>query len=195
MLPLIRGAGEDVREASDVMRYLRGVHAGEVMDLPGPPLDYHGEAALWGAVRLFHAACMICFRDTGSAEVERLMTPAAMPDAENPAAVFSADLCLRYWPDLHRMARTLSEDDVLVTCMRRMAETFPFSTAGMGLRLDTAHVVMRHPGLRQMYAERLLERGDADGLSAPGLRDLILSKLGLHRDVHGAGLLTLTPDP
>lgn len=165
------------------------------MDLPGPPLEFHGEAALWGAVKLFQAACMTCFRDVGAMEVEHLMTATDMPDAENPAAVFSADLCLRYWPDLHRMARARSEDDILVVCMRSMAERFPFSAAGLRVRADPGHVVMRHPGLRQMYAERLMAQADTAGLAAPGLRDFILSKLGLHPDVSGAGLLTFTSDP
>ena len=67
-----------------------------------------------GALLLFRAACLAAFREIGEAEIPELLHGGLAPAAGEPAAHFSADLCLRHWPDVYRMARARSEDDPLV---------------------------------------------------------------------------------
>ena len=95
-------------------RMLEQWHGAAVLELPGPALAYHPEAALGGALLLFRAACLAAFREIGEAEIPELLHGGLAPAAGEPAAHFSADLCLRHWPDVYRMARARSEDDPLV---------------------------------------------------------------------------------
>ena len=118
-----------------------------------------------------------------------------MPDAADPAAHFSADLCLRHWADLHRMARARSEDDPLVKVMHALAANFPLSAPGMERAVDFSHPVFRHAGLAQLFAERSLARADTTCLALPEIERLVRSKLGAYTAGLGRGLLTTETEP
>lgn len=188
----VRNAGQQADERRKIGEILEDWHAEAVMDLPGPPLAFHAEASLWGAVLLFRAACLVCFRDIGDAEIHDLFQQRRMPDAKNPAAHFSADLCLRHWPGLYRMARARSEDDLLVKMMHELAVGFPLSSVGMNLKVSLSESLPCHAGLRQICAERALERADHAMLAVPEINALVRSKLGNYTATLGRGLLTPT---
>jgi hypothetical protein len=186
----LRKAGGDSGEARQLDRLLEGWHGEALLDLPGHALDHHPEAALWGALLLFRAACLASFHDLGEAEIRELLTGRPLPDASNPAAHFSADLSLRHWPPLFRMARARSEDDPLVKVMHSLAATFPLSSPGMHLELPAESPVFRHAGLHQLFAERALERADHACLARPATAALIRAKLGAYSADLGRGLLS-----
>ena len=112
-----------------------------------------------------------------------------MPDSLDPAAHFSADLCLRHWPDLYRMARARSEDDPLVKAMHDLTKDIPLASPGMHLAVEHP-VLQQHAGLRQLYAERALERADTTCLAQPEISSLVRSKLGAYASELGRGLLS-----
>lgn len=168
-------------------------HADAVMDLPGPPLAFHPQAAVWGAILLFRAACLATFRDIGETEIHELLQRDPLPCESDAAAHFSADLCLRHWPDLYRMARARSEDDPLVKVMHELAAMFPLSSLGMNLSVSNDRFP-HHPGLRQFFAERALERADHSSLADPETGALIRLKLGAYAATLGRGLLPPTPE-
>jgi MoxR-vWA-beta-propeller ternary system domain bpX4 len=189
----LRAAGKDPGELRKIENMLENWHADAVMDLPGPALAFHPEAAVWGAILLFQAACLATFRDMGETEIHELLQRDPLPDGSNPAAHFSADLCLRHWPDLYRMARARSEDDPLVKVMHGLAAMFPLSSLGMNLPAANSQLPL-HLGLRQFFAERALERADHEGLADPETNTLIRLKLGAYAATLGCGLLPTTPE-
>jgi hypothetical protein len=110
----------------------------------------------------------------------------------DPAAHFSADLCLRHWADLHRMARARSEDDPLVRMMENITTNIPLTAPGMNLpSVDVSHPMFHHAGLAQLFAERALERSDTTCLALPLIHQLIRSKLGAYVAILGCGLPTI----
>ncbi|MES2924613.1 MAG: hypothetical protein V4819_23875 [Verrucomicrobiota bacterium] len=189
----VRLAGKDPDELRKIGRMLKDWHADAVMDLPGPALEFHPKSAVWGAILLFRAACLATFRDIGETEIHELLQRDPLPDGSNPAAHFSADLCLRHWPDLYRMARARSEDDPLVKVMHELAATFPLSSLGMNLPAAN-NLLPPHPGLLQFFAERALERADHTGLADPEIGTLVRLKLGAYTATLGRGLLAPTPE-
>lgn len=185
----VRQAGAEAGEARQLDRMLAQWHRAAVPDLPGPALAYHPEAALGGALLLFRAACLAAFREIDGADIPDLLHPGLAPAAADPAAHFSADLCLRHWPDLYRMARARSEDDPLVKIMHSLAAAFPLSSLGMQLTVPPDLPLLRHPGLCQWFAERALARADHAALACPDIHRLIRAKLGAYAGALGRGLL------
>ena len=183
-------AGNEL-DRSESLRLLADWHAEAVTDFPGPPPRYHPQAALWGAVMCFRAACCICFREIGEGAIAQLLPDPA--PADDAAAIFSADLCLRHWPDLARIARARSEDDPLVRAMQRVAIRVPLSSLGMHIPVDPAHPLFRHAGLRQYFAERALERADHACLAVPEIAAIIRAKAGAYTASLGRGLLPAPP--
>lgn len=182
-------------DSAAVARLLESWHGEAVLDLPGAPLAFHPVAAQWGARLLFRAACLVAYRELGESDIARWLQRDPMPDAADPAAHFSADLCLRHWADLHRMARARSEDDPLVKVMHALAANFPLSAPGMERAVDFSHPVFRHAGLAQLFAERSLARADTTCLALPEIDRLVRSKLGAYAAGLGRGLLTTETEP
>lgn len=191
----VRRAGTEAGEARQLGRILEQWHGAAVLELPGPALAYHSDAALGGALLLFRAACLAAFREIGEAEIPELLHGGLAPAAGDPAAHFSADLCLRHWPDVYRMARARSEDDPLVKIMHSLAAAFPLSSLGMQLTVPPNAPILRHSGLCQWFAERALARADHAALACPEINTLIRAKLGAYAADLGRGLLAPTPVP
>jgi hypothetical protein len=138
---------------------------------------------------IFRAANFVCLRKARPETIATLLPDRPLPDADTPEAHFAADLSLRHWPALFRMARALSEDDPLVKAMNSLAGQIPLSAVGLHLGVSPGHVVLQHPGLRQLLAERALDRADHACLAVPEIQSLLRSKLGSHSAKLAHGLL------
>ncbi|MGC4014502.1 MAG: hypothetical protein QM755_08315 [Luteolibacter sp.] len=187
---MIRLAGSDPEERKAIHRLLHGWHQEAIRDLPGPPLPYHAPGAEWGAVRLVRAACFLAYRDIEPEEIPKGLPGTPLPDAELPEAHFSADLALRHWMDLFRMARALSEDDPLIAAMLEVAKVAPLAAVGLPVELPRESPVFTHTGLCQLLAERAFHRKDRALLAHPRISALVRTKLGSYATEFGSGLLT-----
>lgn len=185
----IDAATQSEEAQSAATRLLQSWHREASLDVPGEPLAFHAAAALWGARLLFRAACLVTYRDLEGKDIARWIRDDPMPDATMPAAHHSADLCLRHWADLYRMARARSEDDPLVSAMAALIKTAPLAAPGMHLTVSAEHSLFRHPGLTQLFAERALERSDTICLALPHIHVLVRSKLGAYATELAQGLL------
>ncbi len=182
ILTTIRACGRDPGELAALDRMLRDWHELALQDLPGPPLDYHGDAAIWGALRLFRAACFLSFREIEPEEIAFGLPGLPMPDLLNPAAHFSVDLCMRHWPALFRMARALAGEDPLIEAMMKTIAQLPLAAVGIPIPMPEESPVFDHPGLCQILAERACLQRDHRLLSHPRVRALTISKLGIYRN-------------
>lgn len=115
------------------------------------------------------------------------------------AAVFSADLCLRHLPAIFRMAQTLSPGDPLLGALQNLAARFPLSGVGIaagghGLpESDSLPVILSHPGLRQLFLDRILTTRSRDWLHHPQIAEALQQTLGSHAQTLAPGFQTHPP--
>lgn len=141
------------------------------------------EVAAWASLVLYRACQFVVCRDIGEpAIVAALKCPC--PEARTPSADWSADLVFRYLPDVHRLAQHLSRTDPLVREIRFLAVSWPLSSVGTpevsGVDLDP---FWDHPGLRQLYLDRILSKSDLSRLGDPRVDDGIRTALGAHPEL------------
>ena len=139
-------------------------------------------AALWAA-RLFHQLCrfVVC-REICEDEIKAACIP--WPGSRGPESDWSADLTLRHLPNLFRLARHLSNADPLVEEIKRIAGEWPLSSVGMsGLEKIKPDSFTAHPGLRRLYADRIIAAGDKSRLGDAPTDNLLRADLGVHRDL------------
>lgn len=184
----VRNAGSDAVEREQVDRVLREWYADAVMEFPGVAPSYHQEAAHWGAILLFRASCYLSFREIEEEEIRRGLL-GEMPDGGTVEAHVSADLCLRHWPDVMRMARALSESDLLVQVMRIVAAEIPLSSLGPLSAEQKDCPVFTHPGALQLLTERALARNDHERVKDERIARLVREKLGAYTETLSRGLL------
>jgi hypothetical protein len=150
--PAVRAA-----ERPEALRRLEEAHAEECLDLAGPPVPFDSAAAL-AAAELVWRACwfLVSHREPDSAVAEALSLPAGTP---TPGQHLSADLTLRYLPQVWRRAAGRDAADVLTCCLARVLREWPLS----GVLADLPEGPLTppdfggHEGLLLLYAERLAD--------------------------------------
>jgi hypothetical protein len=154
------------------------------LEAPGDPPAYAPDLGLWAALTLYRASQAFVHRELGSDDVHRLLS-AAPPIAQDPAsAAWSADLALRWLPDLVACARGVSEDDPLVLRLLALARDWPLSSVGVrGLDRLAPGAAAEHPTLLRLYIDRILDRRDASRLADPRVAEAARVAIGAHPEL------------
>ena len=170
----------DDTDALPLLQQLDGLTRAELaLDLP----SFSPNAALWAA-RLFYQLCrfVVC-RDIAEDEIKAGCN-IACPEPRGPETDWSVDLTLHHLPNLFQLARHLSNADPLIEQMKNIAARWPLSSVGIGglenLQIDS---LLQHPGLRRLYADRILAAGDKSRLGDARLDDLLRADLGIHHEL------------
>jgi hypothetical protein len=180
-------------ERREALSVLERTHAAFRLDVAGAPLDFDAGTALAAAELLGHACWFLVNHAEPPAELEkRLVLPVRPVTA---AQHLSADLVLRYLPQVHRRARALAPDDRLAALLAGVLRQWPLS----GVLADveegplTPPAFGEHPGLQLLYAERLARNEKPAWVPAGRGREyleMVLAGLGKER----SPLLTTAAD-
>ena len=170
-------ASDDVARA----RGLLGERAAIVaLEFPGepPPLDL--SVAMWAAMTLYRGCQLAIYRELDAGAIDELLAEPC-PAAESASRHYSADVMLVFLPDLIRQATRAAADDPLVARLRLLAAQWPLSSVGVE-KTEPQHVdeLAAHPGLLQLYVDRILAKKDWPRLGHPAVRTAALSSLGAH---------------
>jgi hypothetical protein len=162
LLPLLREGRAVVRanppepsgRPADVLAVLQEAYADYRLALAGPPLDFCADTALAAAELVRHASWFLADRGQTDEELEKALL---MPRPPRSAAEhLSADLLLRFLPQLHRRARALDPADRLTGSLAARLREWPL--AGVLAAVEegplTPPEFEGHPGLLLLYAER-----------------------------------------
>ncbi len=136
-------------------RLLQDAYAEHALSVAGPTPPFDAEAAVRAALLIADACWFLLSRDDPPEEVQRRLT--WQPDNPTAGRLLSADLCLRYLPEIYRRARGQDAGDVLPLALAELLRRWPLAGVLAGLSdgplapLDFAG----HAGLQLHYAERL----------------------------------------
>jgi MoxR-vWA-beta-propeller ternary system domain bpX4 len=125
------------------------------LEIAGPLLDFDADRALWAAEFVWLACWFLLERTEPEAALQReLVLPTAPASA---AQHLSADLVLRYLPQVYHRARAFAPDDTLTTTLAAALRQWPLS--GVLSEVEDGPLTPvgfhGHPGLQLLYAERL----------------------------------------
>lgn len=152
-------------------------------NLPAGLPQFDVDAAVWAGEMLFRVAQFFAYRDV-NAEFITAALRGPRPDSGSASAHYSVDLCLRYLPDLHRLASHTSSTDPLLEEIETLLEPWPLSRVGLS---NTAapvwHAAIRQPALRKLYVDRIIEKHDERLLSDPHVRDAVRVAIGAFPDL------------
>ena len=106
----------------------------------------------------------------------------------NAGSLLSADLTLRWLPDVHRMALALAPGDLLLAHLQRIAAAHPLSCAAMppeenALREPQAavwNVLRAHPGLWRLFIDRIIAANARWWLARSEVREAVRADAGTY---------------
>lgn len=167
---------EDEQEA---VRSLHQYYQEDVQEMPLTAPAFNQQAALWAAKYFYTAVQLTVLRDEGEEVIKEKLVP--FSESLDAAAMYSADLILRYLPSLLQLSKGLSPADVLVKVLEQTAAAWPFSSIG----IDTAEVknestIFSDASLSIAYTDRLIAARDIKRIAGAEIKDHILSATGLH---------------
>jgi hypothetical protein len=167
----------------EVQRLLVELHAGAAVELPGGAPKLRLAVAQWAARLVYQLCQFIVVREVGEQQIAAACR-VRCPEARGPDTDWSADLLLRHLPKLFQLARHLSGGDPLVGELKALAEQWPLSSVGLpGLNAGSLDSFIGHPGLRRLYADRVMAAVDLSRLGDSRLDDTLRADLGLHREL------------
>lgn len=163
----------------EAVNALRQAHEIDSINLPFEAPGFNEEAALWAAIYLYRAVQCCLVRDLDEDKVKEILQ--TFEANKTASHIYSADLILRYLPDLWNLAKGLAPDDILVVLLRETAKAWPFSSIGIdGVEDVELNPILENPCLRMTYADRLIEVNDKDRMKDERLILIIKEILGEH---------------
>jgi hypothetical protein len=145
--------------------------------------EFSEQVGLWSANLLYRACHFVVGRDANPESLERALTVKS-PEPPAASAHYSADLSLRFLPDVFKLARAAAADDPLVEMLLNLAKQWPLASVGMtAVRNVDVSCIVRNPCLLQMYVDRLISRSDLSRLNHPTVREAAQASLGLYPDL------------
>jgi MoxR-vWA-beta-propeller ternary system domain bpX4 len=146
------------RERTEASAVLQRAFANARLHVAGLLLDFDAQTALAAAERVWLAAWFLLIRSEEPDEVEQALR---LPEPARQAGQhLSADLTLRYLPQIYHRARSIAVDDVLTQGLAQILRLWPLSgvLAGLDEGPTTPVETIDHSGLLLLYAERLAEQ-------------------------------------
>jgi len=143
----------------EVLGLLEGAYAAYRLDIAGDPIAFDAGLACAAAEVVRQAGwALICHQDRLEDLQWRLtLPPSQASESASASQHLSADLVLRYLPQMHRRAQARDLSDPLVGLLERLLRQWPLSGVLAGLdEGPTASLDFGgHDGLLLLYAERL----------------------------------------
>lgn len=167
---------DELRAAEQLLRQF---YSEDMLEMPALAPDFHAKAALGAAQYLYNAVQLIINRDLNAEAAENHL--ACLPEPASPEIIYSADLTLRYLPELFTLAKGLSPLDVVATKLKETAACWPFSSVGVDIGAEyTLEHIVGHPSLKFAYTDRILAKKDKNRAQHPLIKDLISEMLGAY---------------
>ncbi|WP_192822974.1 hypothetical protein [Rufibacter sp. LB8] len=150
----------------------------ESLNFPFSAPAFTADAALWGARTVYFASQLLLYREQPGTEI-----PLLLPEYNKPptaAAMFSADLCLRFLPPLLQQAFAINPEDALVSVLENHLQQWHYSAIGYDLPLEKLNFeeVLKNQCLLQLYADRIIDRKALKLAEQAPVKEQIKASLG-----------------
>lgn len=175
---LVSSAPED----EEVSAFLKSEYQKEALAYPGTVPVFDTAAALWAAKIVYVTAQLILYRENKEVDILSLLPDHAQ--TITPSGMLSADLCLRFVPDMLLQLKMIDSEDILIAHLERQMQLWHYSGIKYELATDDLDftVVMESPCLHQLYIDRIIEYRKLELATHLACRDSVLASLGDHTD-------------
>lgn len=170
-------------EEEDVILLLAKDYEQECLSHPYTSPTFSSSAAIWAARLFYYASQALLFREHNITELRQLIKPY---DGNITAeTIISADLCLRFIPDLLFELELLDNTDPLIPILEEIMQTWHFSAIGYKFdeteKLDFTNI-KESKCLNQLYTNRVIELKVKALSQHPALHSDIEAELSIYKN-------------
>jgi hypothetical protein len=181
----------DESDKQATVAFLREEYQSEALDYPFHAPEFDAEAALWAAQTVYTAAQILLYRQHEVADL-----PALLPDFlldTTPSRILSADLTLRFLPDMLSQAQYLDPEDAVIPLLENKLIQWHYSgtTAKLPLEKLDFRYIADNECIYQLYTDRIIQYKNIPLASHAAFVSQVLASLGDHIDAFWSELSLL----
>ncbi len=167
-------------DANEVLEFLKKEYENESLNFPYQVPSFHPQAALWAAKTLYFSAQLLLYREHKEADLDSFI-----PNYDKTigaSELLSADLCLRFMPQLIQQLKFIDTEDKLIAILEQKLATWHYSGIHYPLAVETLDftVVSEHPCLLQLYTNRIIQYKKIKLAQLPVFKTWIEANLGIY---------------
>lgn len=171
------------KEEALLTAFLAEEYQNESLEYPHTPPDFHPAAALWAAKITYTIAQLLLFRETPEEELPNILPPFVGPTT--PATILSADLCLRFVPQIIGEAKAIDPGDPLLPLVEELLKKWHYSAIDFDLEEEqlSFDFLADSDCLQQLYVDRILTLKNKKRAERAAVKSLLLASLGNHSQI------------
>lgn len=152
------------------------------------------ETAVWAAKVLYHSAQLHLIRENTAKDMDKLIPE--FKGVRNISSILSADLSLRFLPQIILVLNIADSEDKLITILEDILTLFHYS--GIGHDLDLKNInwekELEDKTYRKLYLERIVEKRDYKLAEIPFINKLLIAEFGMHKEAFWKELKIITQE-
>ena len=182
------------KEEQEVDTFLESEFENERLEFLSDQIDYDSETAVWAAKILYRSAQLYLIRKDTDKNLEKLIQP--FKGKMNVPAILSADLSLRFLPQIISALQNADPEDVLIKMLENILNQFHYSGIGFDLDLEKINweEELKHKTYTKLYLERIVEKKAYKLAEIPYINQLLTAEFGMYKDVFWRELKTITKE-
>jgi len=168
------------QEEQEVLVFLKEEYIAEATGHPYQSPAFSEDAAVWAAKTIYTAAQLMLFRENKDADLAALLP--GFKGAQGSSEIISADLCLRFLPDMLQQLKLMDAEDALIAVLEGILMRWHFSGVNYPLDVNTLDL-QAMPGnacLQQLYSNRIIAYKKIQLAKHPAFSPWIAASLGLY---------------
>jgi len=170
------------QEEKETIELLRDEYDKEQLDYPFTAPKFEEKAALWASKILYFASQFLLHRENTNKDLD-----AYLPEYKGEMTVgahLSADLCLRFLPQLLQEFKNIDADDVIILVLEKHLKKFHYSGIGFENKVEGIDFkLFENDCFKQLYLNRITERKDTELSKIPQINVLLQSNFGDYPNV------------
>lgn len=169
----------------EAIEFLRKEFENEKLNYPSDKIEsFDAGAALWAAKTIYTSAQLMLYRENKDTELELLMP--SYPRPISASAQLSADLVLRFLPDIITHLKMINADDAVIKILEKHLVQWHFSGIKYSLNYEELDFSLVVAGrcLMQLYIDRVIEYKRISLAKHPALINGVKASLGIFADVY-----------
>ncbi|KQT17156.1 hypothetical protein ASG31_12105 [Chryseobacterium sp. Leaf404] len=183
------------KEEEDAATYFESEFEKERLNFLSDKIPFSKEAALWAGKVLYHSAQLYLIRKDTAKDVQKLLPP--FHGLKDVSAVLSADLSLRFLPQIRDALHVADAADPVVKILDEILVQFHYSAIGSDVYPEKISFEegLKDQTYRKLYLERILENKAYKLAEIPYINQLLMAEFGMYKDVFWRDLQIINSEP
>lgn len=170
------------KEEQDCEDYFEAEFEKERLEFLSDTVEFDSVSAVWAAKIVYHSAQLHLIRENTVKDLNKLITP--FQGTRNISSILSADLSLRFLPQILEALQTTDSQDPLIKLLEDILKIFHYSAVGFDVNLKNINweEELKDKTYRKLYLERIVERKAYSLAEIPYINKLLIADFGIYKD-------------